>query len=674
MTYRPQKRWCLRAACQEQAAALASRLGVSTAVGQLLLNRGIADEAAARQFIAGSLGDLHDPLLLKGMEAAVKRTAAALQAKELITIYGDYDVDGITATSLLYNVLRELGANIGYYIPERQTEGYGLHSEALEKIAASGTSLLITVDCGISASEEVLAVPALDIIITDHHQPPEIVPAAFAVINPKQPGCLYPEKELAGVGVAFKFCQALLQHLGNPLDCLEYLDIVAVGTVADLVPLTGENRLLVKFGIEKLRKTGNLGLQALMTSCGLQNAAVDAGKIGFVIAPRLNASGRLQHAAAGVELLTSSDTDRVSTIAAELNQTNAERQDVEQQILETVEELLKDTDWNSVKALVVAGEGWHSGVIGIVASRLVERYHRPTVLISICDGIGKGSCRSIPGFDMYAGLKSCSDLLLQFGGHRQAAGLSINEADIPAFKQRFMDIADKTLTADDLFPKLQIDVTVSLQELNTAFIEQISCLEPFGMGNPSPVLASLPVELQSMSAFGKEKRHLRLWVQENTVNSEAIAWNKGDWAEVFTCKCPTEIAFVPELHEWQGRRSVRMRALDVRQMAPGLPDKQAIGKLYLLLKGLVQHSGTYPAALTVDRQELPRLLAAHYCIAMNEADMTFALAVLEELQLIYAHRQDNTLQIMVQAPPEQKLDILASTTYRTSVSPGGKLK
>jgi single-stranded-DNA-specific exonuclease len=644
---------------------LASRLGVSTVVGQLLLNRGISDEAAARQFLNGGLEGLHDPFLFKGMDAAVERTAAALSAKEKITIYGDYDVDGITATSLLYNILREFGATVEYYIPERQSEGYGLNVEALEKIAASGTGLLITVDCGISAYQEVRAVPALDIIITDHHQPPEVLPVAVAVVNPKQPGCPYPEKELAGVGIAFKFCQALSKRLGARLDCLYYLDIVAIGTVADMVPLTGENRLLVKYGIDRLRQTDNLGLQALLSACELQSATIDAGKIGFVIAPRLNASGRLNHAAAGVELLTSLDPEKVQTIAVGLNLTNTERQEVERQIVEKAEETLKDTDWSTVKALVVAGSGWHSGVIGIVASRLVERYYRPTVLISVQNGVGKGSCRSIPGFDMYAGLQSCSELLLQFGGHHQAAGLSINEADIPAFSQKLNAIAGKVLSADDFFPVLNIDTMVSLGEVNTSLIEQMACLEPFGMGNPSPLLACSPVELQSSSAFGKEKRHLRLWIRENTVSSEVIAWNKGELAAALDCKCPAEIAFVPEIHEWQGRSSVRMRAVDVRKTGCDLPDKQAVGKLYLLLKGLCRSGGKYPAELSAEWNELSHRLATHYCINMDEAEIAFSIAVLEELGLISIQRQTQTYQIIVLPPPDQKLDILASATYRT---------
>ena len=665
MVYRPKKKWRLHTACPEQAATLASRLGVSTVVGQLLLNRGISDETVARQFLCGGLEGLHDPFLLKGMDAAIERTVAALNAKEKITIYGDYDVDGITATSLLYNILCKLGANINYYIPERQSEGYGLNVEALEKIAGSGTGLLITVDCGISACSEVLAVPALDIVITDHHQPPELLPTAVAIVNPKQPGCSYPEKELAGVGIAFKFCQALSKRLGAHLDCLHYLDIVAIGTVADMVSLTGENRLLVKYGVERLRQTENLGLQALLSACDLQSASIDAGKIGFVIAPRLNASGRLHHAAAGVELLTSLDTEKVQAIAVELNLTNAERQEVERQILEKAEETLNDTDWDTVKSLVVAGSDWHSGVIGIVASRLVERYHRPTVLISVRDGIGKGSCRSIPGFDMYAGLQSCADLLLQFGGHRQAAGLSLKQEDIPAFTQRLNAIAGKVLSADDFFPLLNIDAMISLRELNTSLIEQMACLEPFGMGNPSPLLACSPVELQSSSAFGKENRHLRLWVRENTISSEVIAWNKGELASTFDRKCPAEIAFVPEIHEWQGRSSVRMRAIDVRKTGCDLPDKQAVGKLYLLLKGLSRSAGKYPAELSADWNELSNQLATHYHINMDEAEIIFSITVLEELGLISVRRQAKNQQILVFPPPTEKLDILASATYRS---------
>lgn len=664
MVYSPKKRWRLRAWSQEQAADLAERLGIPAVVGQLLLNRGICDEATARQFLSGGLESLCDPFLMQGMDVAVDRILTALSTGEKITVYGDYDVDGITATSLLFNVLRDFGGNIEYYIPERQSEGYGLHVEALKQIAASGSSLLITVDCGISAYREVDAVSYLDIIITDHHQPPEVLPAAFSVINPKQPGCPYPDKDLAGVGVAYKLCQALSQRMRNGFDCSQYLDIVAIGTVADMVSLHGENRLMVKYGIERLRETDNPGLLALLAVCGINPADINAGKIGFTIAPRLNASGRLHHAAAGVELLTSHDVERVQAIAADLNLTNTERQEVERQILEKAEELLIGTDWNAVKALVLAGDDWHPGVIGIVASRLVERYHRPTVLISVRDGVGKGSCRSIPGFDMYEGLRRCSDLLVQFGGHHQAAGLSLSADNIPSFAHRLNTIAGEDLSDDDFFPVLNIDAQVSLSQVNASLIEQIACLEPFGMGNPSPLLACPNVELQSTSAFGKEKRHLRLWVRDHAANSEVIVWNKGELADTFDRNKPAEIAFIPEVHEWNGRRSVRMRAVDVRQPEGELPDKLSVGKVYLLLKGMVASAEDHTLGLLLDWRKLTSLLASHYGIAMTESGLTFSITVLSELGLISIVQQGKEQRIIVSPPPSEKLDIAASSTWR----------
>ena len=664
MGYSVQKRWRMRAACLEQANELARQLGVSAVVGQLLLNRGICDETTARQFLFGGLEGLYDPFLMQGMQKAVARISAALGAGEKITIYGDYDVDGITATSLLFNMLREFSGNIEYYIPERQSEGYGLHAEALQKIAASGSSLLITVDCGISACQEVLSVSGLDIVITDHHQPPEELPAAFAVLNPKQPGCPYPEKDLAGVGIAYKLCQAIVQRLRPEHDCSRYLDIVAIGTVADMVSLHGENRLLVKYGIQKMHQTENQGLLALLAACGISPTDVDAGKIGFAIAPRLNASGRLNHAAAGVELLTSSDVEKVKAIADDLNLTNVERQAVERLILDRAEEMVSGTDWSTVKALVVSGADWHSGVIGIVASRLVERYHRPTVLISVRDGIGKGSCRSIPGFDMHAGLRRCSDLLLQFGGHHQAAGLSLRAEDIPRFAEKLNTIAGEVLSDDDFFPVLNIDAKVSLSQVNASLIEQLACLEPFGMGNPSPLLACTPLELQSSSAFGKENRHLRLWVRDNAANSEVIAWNKGEIAADFDYDKPAEVAFVPELHEWNGRRTVRMRAVDVRQPAAELPDKLAVGKLYLVLKGMYAGAENQAAGVRQDWRKLTGLLSSHYGIGMTERGFFFSIKVLSELGLISILQQGQEQRITVLPPPERKLDIALSATWQ----------
>lgn len=662
MTYSLKKRWRLLAKSQDEAQDLASRLGVSTVVGQLLVNRGVMDEAEARQFLSGGLENLHDPFLLKGMETAVERIVAALKSNEKITVYGDYDVDGITATALLYNTLREYHANIEYYIPERQSEGYGLNIDALERIAASGTNLLITVDCGISAWREVSAVSEMDMIITDHHQPPDTLPVVTAIINPKQPDCAYPDKNLAGVGVAFKLCQALRLSLDGQDAYTRYLDIVAVGTVADMVPLTGENRILVRYGLDMFRRTENKGLLAMLEVCDIRKEDVDSGKIGFVIAPRLNAAGRLTHAAAGVELLTSDDEQKVAQIAVELNLTNSERQEVERQILEKAEQSLQGIDWSKVKALVVSGNDWHPGVIGIVASRLVERYHRPTVMISVRDGIGKGSCRSIGSFDMYEGLRRCADLLVQFGGHHQAAGLSIKEEDIPRFQEKLNQVAGELLTEDDFIPVLSIDAIVSLREVNSGLVEQLACLAPYGMGNPSPLLACSPVELASSAAFGKDKRHLRLWVRADAVNSEVIAWNKGELAAEFDCRQSAEIAFVPEVHEWQGRRSIRMRAVDVRHIDKELPDKMTVGKMYLLLRGVSKSQGK--SEFDIQDEMLRSLLQVHYAVPIDDAGIEFSLAVLAELGLVELRRQGNDNHVTVFPAPSQKLDIEASPTYR----------
>lgn len=667
MAYSLRKRWRVRATGSEQAADLAKHLGLAVVVGQLLINRGICDEFAARQFLSGGLEGLHDPFLLKGMEIAVERIASALRTGEKITIYGDYDVDGITATALVYKTLCEYTANVEYYIPERQSEGYGLNVEAMAKIAASGTTLLITVDCGISAWQEVLSLEGLDIIITDHHQPPERLPDVTAVINPKQPDCPYPDKELAGVGVAFKLCQALSQGIGNGQNCLHNLDVVAIGTVADMVSLTGENRLLVKYGLQALQQTDNLGIRALCEACDLKIGEIDSGKIGYVLAPRLNASGRLNHAAAGVELLTSSNEGRVQEIALELNLTNTERQEVERSILAKAEAYLVGVDWQKTKALVVAGEDWHPGVIGIVASRLVERYHRPAVIISIRDGIGKGSCRSIPGFDIYKGLNRCADLLLKFGGHHQAAGLSLKQENIGLFTDALNAVADEVLCEDDFVPVLNIDALVSLREVNASLIEQLACLEPFGIGNPSPLLACSPVDLQSSVAFGKEKRHLRLWIRDNNQNCEVIAWNKGELASEFGGHRSAEIAFVPEVNEWQGRQSVRMRAIDVRLVAPAFPDKLAVGKLYLLLKGL-SSGDTSAIPVPLDWKILSPKLDTHYQVVMDETGFTFALAVLSELGLIVVEQQGQLQQILVLPSPASKLDIASSPTFRQQQS------
>lgn len=558
---------------------LSNVLGISDIIAQVLINRGIVDKKTAQEFLFGGIEKLGDPYLLKDMEKAVNRIVKAITDKQKIVVYGDYDVDGMTSSALVYKVIRELGGMIEYYIPERQSEGYGLNSTALAMLVQSGTNLLITVDCGISAVNEVNAIThQLDIIITDHHQPPEILPLAYAIINPKQKDCSYPEKNLAGVGVAFKLSQALSRYYyGDDTKFQSLLDIVAIGTIADIVSLTGENRILVKLGLREIVNTRNIGLKELITVCRVDSSKIDAGKIGYSIAPRLNAAGRISKADYGVELLITDSKEKAKELAAYLENENIQRQAVEKSIQSAAENIVNDLDLNADKVLVIAGEDWHPGVIGIVASRLVERYYRPVFMISIREGIGKASCRSIPAFDIYEALNQCSDILLQFGGHRQAAGFSVLPENIEELKGRLNRFAATVLTDSDYVPVLTIDSLLSLHEINTGFLEQLGCLEPYGMGNHSPVFACKDAVIEDIRTIGQEARHLKLKVRQNNAFNDVVAWQMGRLAENMQHKENIEMAFFPEINEWQGQRKIQLRAYDIRKK-----ELTELEKLYVL--------------------------------------------------------------------------------------------
>ena len=560
------KRWQFAAVEEELSAALTNKLGISPIVAQILINRGITDERKASLFLDTRAEHLTDPFLMRDMNKAVERIARAITFKQKITIYGDYDVDGITATALLMRVLTDLGAVVSYYIPERQNEGYGLNKAALEHLIATGTMLMITVDCGISAIQEVEAVKdGLDIIITDHHQPTEHLPPAFAILNPKQPECSFPHKQLAGVGVAFKLCQALWKTV-SPESALfqKYLDIVALGTIADIVPLVDENRILVKLGLVELESTVNKGLCALIEVCDLAGKRINAGKVGFVLAPRLNAAGRISHAAAGVELLITDDYEKAQELALILNHENTIRQNIEREIFIFAEQQIEHLNPYEENVLVIAGEDWHSGVIGIVASRLVEKYYRPVVMLTIKDGIAKGSCRSIPGFDIFEALQYSADLLNQFGGHRQAAGLTMDANRIEELRCRLMQFGAERLSADDYIPKIAIDSQIGLADVDKALLEQLACLEPHGMGNPGPVFASSNLQLGDVRSIGQNQKHLKLKLNQQQTISDVIGWNLGDLSEILRRDDYIDLAFIPEFNDWQGVRSVQLRARDIQ--------------------------------------------------------------------------------------------------------------
>ena len=558
------KRWEIAAPPENLVNELSESLHISKLLATILINRNLTTEQLATAFLQADQQVFGDPLAMKGMTIALERLVQAINGNEKITIYGDYDVDGITATVVMMKVLTDLDANVTFYIPERQSEGYGIHSEALQKIVDDGTKLLITVDCGISAVQEVTDFKEkIDIIITDHHSVSSVVPPALAILNPKQVDCNYPEKNLAGVGVAYKLCQAIWQKLRHQ-QLNNYLEIVALGTIADIVALTGENRLIVKRGLSFMATTENVGLRALINVCGLAEKLINSGHVGFMLAPRLNAAGRLEHAAAAVELLITNDKKQAEELAQHLNRENLERQTIEKDILVKAEANLHKMNKITDRALVVAGHDWNSGVIGIVASRLVEAYYRPTVVISIKDGIGKGSCRSIAGFHMFEALQQCADLLVAFGGHAQAAGLTILPENISLFEQRLIKIASATLTEEDYTPVLQLDGKLSLPEITFDLIAELEKLEPYGMGNPRPIFACQRVSMTTAKAIGADGAHLRFAVEQNMKTLDGVAWNLGNEAsELLTAK-QVDIAFQPEINEWKGHCKLQLKAQSIR--------------------------------------------------------------------------------------------------------------
>jgi len=566
-----QKVWRLGEGEPSARKLLAQEVGISPIVAQVLLNRGITSPEKAREFLSAPLTNIHDPLLMEDMDKAVARLNKAISAQEPILIYGDYDVDGMSATALLLIFLRKLGAKVGYYIPRRLQEGYGLNKALLKQAASKGFKLIFTVDCGIAAREEVAAGGryGLDFIISDHHEPLEELPPALAILNPKRKDCAYPYSELAGVGVAFKVVQALgaaRGYSGNKW-WRQYLDLVALGTVADVVPLRGENRILVKYGLQALEKSERVGIRALLEVAGLAGRELKPGHIGFNLGPRLNACGRLSRADSGVKLLVTSDRKQAEELAQDLDRENRRRQDIETAILAQARaQLEKKIDLNKDRVIVLGALDWHPGVIGIVASRLVELYYRPTLLIAFRGGKGRGSARSIPGFHMFDALCRCDDLLLKFGGHEQAAGFSLAEDKLPAFRQRLNEVAWEWLREEHLHPVQPIDMEVKMADLDFALLSSLEALAPFGMGNPQPVFACRQAELTGCRGVGKEGAHLKLRVQQDGHGLDGIGFRLGKLVPALReHRRGVDLAFALERNHWQGRTSLQLVIRDLRR-------------------------------------------------------------------------------------------------------------
>jgi single-stranded-DNA-specific exonuclease len=569
------KRWEIAPQDPRVEEKLAAALQIRSLAARLLVNRGITSIEAAREFLAPSLQRLYDPFLMRGMAEAVDRLVRGLRSQEPIVIYGDYDVDGITATAVLSWFFRDIGVPVPYYLPHRMREGYGLNAEAVRKLADQGTRVLITVDCGITGHDEVQLARRLgmDVIVTDHHQVPPTLPDAVAVLNPHQSECGYPAKELSGVGVAFKLVMALRGRLrqeprwaGKTPNLRRHLDLVALGTIADIAPLQGENRILVKHGLQELTRSQKLGVQTLKRVARIAEQDIGPRQVGFTLAPRLNAAGRLAAAKAGVELLLSEDAVQAEKLALYLDSVNRERQAVQTQIYAEAKAAIEadggiDNRW----AIVLASDRWHPGVVGIVASKLVEEYGRPTVLIGLEGETGKGSGRSIAAFHLYNALVACQEFLAGFGGHEHAAGIRIHREQVPLFEEALNRVARERLTDADRIPLLPIDAEVQLQEIDDTLLEFIARLEPFGEGNPPPVLQARGVEVVGVpTLIGRERQHLRLSLRQGNTILPGIGFAMG--GRLTQAKTGVlDIVFSPQRHVWNGREE---HQLVLRDLAP----------------------------------------------------------------------------------------------------------
>ena len=569
------------AADEAHVSRTATALGVPAVIARLLCQRGFDDPDTARRFLQPQLADLHDPYLLADMRPAVERLQAAIARGERITIHGDYDVDGITSTVILRRALELLGASVDHFIPDRFRDGYGLQPATIERLHAGGSRLIVSVDCGIRATDAAARARELgvDLIITDHHEPAAALPPALAVINPKRADCAYPDKMLAGVGVALKLVQALLAGADRGRDLLpHFVKIAAIGTLADVVPLVGENRVIAHCGLRGLsRGPHGAGLEALLEESGLLNRDLDSFHVSFMLAPRLNAAGRMASANLAVDLLLLKGRQedirlQARGLARQLGEENARRQEQEAAIVTEARRTIEhDPDIGGQSLLIVAGPDWHRGVIGIVASKIVDAYHKPTLVLSIDGDLAHGSGRSIPGFDLLASLESCSDLLLRFGGHRQAAGLTLEAARIPELRRRLASWANAALSPDDLVPRLRIDAPLGLREISGAVIEGLSRLGPFGASNPKPVFRASPVDLVDLPRKLKD-RHLSLMLKQDGRAFRAMAWRAADREGFFAAhRYGLELAYSLDQNEYRGERVTELTVADLR-----LPDEAPV--------------------------------------------------------------------------------------------------
>ena len=564
-------RWVFREPDKNLVKKLQSEFDTSAAIAVTMANRGITSRGSSRDFFKPTLNQLHDPFIMKNMDQAVTRILASIQSSRPIMVFGDYDVDGTTAASILYLSLTDFGGVVNTYIPHRKHEGYGLSNKGIDFAAKQNIDLIITCDCGINAVEQVnyARERSIDVIITDHHIPDNRLPAAVAILNPNQSDCDYPFKGLCGAGVAFKLACGIGKKMNRPLkDLFSLLDLVAIGTSADMVPILDENRVIVAKGLELLNGDPRPGLRALLKTSGLLERDIAVGNLLFGVSPKINAAGRLGDANRSVELLTTKNRSLAADLATNLDEENRRRQDIQEKVVN--EALLKanaESDLSRDRAIVLAENGWHPGVIGIVASRIKEEFHRPAVIITIDnDGIGKGSARSISGFDLYEALTEVCGHLQNYGGHPMAAGLTLSEENIEDFKKAFLSFAESNLSEEDMKPRLKLDTEIRLNDINSRFVRFLELLGPYGPGNMRPKFAARNLKVIGNPRVVGNGNHIRFRVKQEGTSFPTIGFNLSEHYKDLINGSLVDLAFMVEVNEWRGKSTIQLNIKDIKQV------------------------------------------------------------------------------------------------------------
>ena len=636
-------RWIVRSSNNEKITQLVDEIHVTPLVASLLVNRGLDNPEEARAFLFNEKQEFHDPYLLNDMDKAVIRIKKAVEAREAILIFGDYDADGVTSTTVMMKTLQELGANVQFYIPNRFTEGYGPNEGAFRYAHEIGIALIITVDTGIAALHEASVAKELgiDLIITDHHEPGPELPDAFALVHPKLGEDSYPFPHLAGVGVAFKLAHALLGEVPEHL-----LPFAAIGTIADLVPLKGENRLIAQKGLTKLRESENIGLHALLKLAGVDQAVINEETVGFSLAPRINAAGRLDSADPAVYLLLAEDAFEAEALAEDIEQLNKDRKELVNTISEEAIRMVEQSFPTKENSLLVIGkEGWNPGVIGIVASRLVEKFYRPTIVLSFDQekGMAKGSARSIPGFDLFKNLSTCRDLLPHFGGHTMAAGMTLNLTDVDELRLRLNQLAQEQLNEEDLIPITYIDTEISLQDIHIEAIEEMNKLAPYGMDNPKPKVLIKEVNIESIRKIGSEQNHLKLILEQGGTSLDGVGFGLGSVCDHISPVSKVSVIGELSINEWNNRKKPQIFLQDLTVPSWQLFDSRGSKKLMQIANEVPVEQTKW---IVFQEQWLAKIQKT-----LGDSEVLFISSpeVAEKLQLDHCH------VVLIDLPPSKEI-------------------